>query len=68
MDKAALADLISEAELQDAEFAASPDPETAGLEKPSTALTTKPSDLVDAKSRTRGPEPEALEIGYLGER
>eukprot|EP00210_Caulerpa_lentillifera_P002318 g2224.t1 len=42
-----------------------PEPEA---ELPSLALTTTPNDSVDARSTARGPEPEALAVGYLNNR
>ncbi|GMH33047.1 hypothetical protein BSKO_00881 [Bryopsis sp. KO-2023] len=68
MDEEELMALIAEAELDLAEFSASPDPEAAGLLEPSTALTKSPNSTFDDRSASKGPEPEAVVVGNLNDR
>ncbi|CAD7700147.1 unnamed protein product [Ostreobium quekettii] len=68
MDPDQLEEVIIKAEEDAAAFAQSPDPEAEGLEEPSNALTSKPSDTFDVESTSKGPQPEAIEIGFLGDR
>lgn len=70
VDSDFLDELIQEANdeverLEALEFAPGPEDE---LEFPSNALTTTPNDTVDERSTSRGPEPESLVVGTVGER
>lgn len=68
MSVEALQALIVQAELDLERFDASDDPEAEGLIEPSSALTSSPNESSDSRSRTRGPEPETVVIGAIGER
>lgn len=68
MPEDALLEVIEQAEFDLVEYAASPDPELDGLEEPSTALTSSPNSTSDSRSGSRGPEPEAVAVGYVGSR
>ena len=72
VDSDLVKELIEDAEDELARVEAmmlAPGPETdAEIELPSNALTTTPNDTVDARSTSRGPEPEALVVGDLGDR
>ena len=68
MDPDLLEKAIVKAEADAASFPQSSNPEEEGLEEPSNALTSKPSDTFDVESTSKGPQPEAVEIGFLGDR
>eukprot|EP00803_Ostreobium_quekettii_P006923 evm.model.scf_318.8 EVM.evm.TU.scf_318.8 scf_318:40221-49032(-) len=68
MDPQLLEEDLAQAVIDADAFAMSPNPEADGLEEPSNALTSKPSDTFDTESTSKGPQPEALEIGFLGDR